>query len=165
MPKLYPKVLNSFSGDIPSQKTSVMQIPEYEDQGVKWQTYSKLRTGAGFVLNPQQRFYALISHNNDAATTYTYTHSGQILFITRIFLQHNSIANDIDVFITNTVVNTDDAQFFYQIYPAISNQAGRLFLFDPPLTFPESMLIRVSTNTGVAEYIKLNLWGYKEKKN
>lgn len=164
MPKLYPSVLKSAVGTLNTKAEPVQQVPTYEDQGVRYQAFSKGRDVRGTVfLNSQARYHLRYTLRNDPAVTATITFTGEVLYITRVFIQHNSQGADDEIVICPLVSVPDDSLFYYSIFAGQVNQQGSFFHFDPPLEFSDTFAVR-APSTGAAETIRIQIWGYKEKK-
>jgi len=130
----------------------IAQIPPYEDQGVKFQGFSKRLIGGTYQLFPQQRFFIQDNAANTLTTQTAFTvPQNRKLFISSIWFSGTAGSS------TDSWTLRDGA-LFISLFQNFSNHQEQI-IFDPPLEFKDSLKWEMNQDPS---QLYLNFFGWLE---
>jgi hypothetical protein len=140
-----------------------VQIPNYEDSGVRFQGWAKKDKGNNqFELKKQVRviYNAKITHSN-VSVPFTINRSNSTKFYcTAVIIETDSPMNYLDIY--DGVYNTSNAKIYLKMSGTNPTRYDKEIYFDIPLEFSGNILLYQTAVWGVDNYLTITFYGWEE---
>jgi hypothetical protein len=140
---------------------SAINIPPYEDIGVKFQGYAKELKSSGYVLKTQNRIHKQHTHNPAGNVIVWESVNKEVLYITYLVIEHTVLANyaaNPAFGITFDDVYNQDRKFIY--YPFGTTGTFCIDLTENPLIITKNLFISGGKSIPAPEVLVVHVFGY-----